>query len=441
MQLIKKKSILREYAEYTMMNVIGMIGLSGYILADTFFISKGLGTAGLTSLNLALPVYSFVNGTGLLLGIGGAAKYSISKAQKADKETDQIFTNVIWLMLLFSAVFVLTGLGGAGHLASWLGADGGVYDMTKVYLSMLLFFSPAFITNQILVCFVRNDGNPRLSMLAMLTGSGSNIILDYIFIFPLGLGMFGAVLATGLAPIISICVLSGHWIRHKNHFHLVKVGLSAKIVKIVMALGVSSLISELASGIVLIVFNILILKQLGNVGVAAYGVIANLSLVITAIFTGIAQGMQPLTSRSYGHMDMKTAGKILRYAMYTMLVLSIILYGALYLWADPVTAVFNGERDMQMQEIAVHGMRLYFIAIPWMGFNILISMYWASIEKAFGAQCISLMRGFFVIIPVALVMSACLGMTGIWMAFPVAEIITVMTAGIFAFTAKRRSHT
>lgn len=131
MQLIKKKSILREYAEYTMMNVIGMIGLSGYILADTFFISKGLGTAGLTSLNLALPVYSFVNGTGLLLGIGGAAKYSISKAQKADKETDQIFTNVIWLMLLFSAVFVLTGLGGAGHLASWLGADGGVYDMTK----------------------------------------------------------------------------------------------------------------------------------------------------------------------------------------------------------------------------------------------------------------------------------------------------------------------
>lgn len=437
MKTESRESILREYANYTIMNVVGMLGMSGYILADTFFISKGLGTEGLTALNLAIPVYSFINGSGLLLGIGGAAKYSISKAQKREKEANHVFTNVIWLMLIFSVVFVVTGLVWANRLASWLGAEREVYEMTKVYLRMLLLFSPAFITNQIFVCFVRNDGNPRLSMMAMLIGSGANIILDYIFIFPLGLGMFGAVLATGTAPLISMCILSGHWIRKKNCFHFVKVGLSAAVVKIIMALGVSSLISELASGIVMIVFNFLILKQLGNVGVAAYGVIANISLVITAVFTGIAQGMQPLTSRAYGRMAHKEAGTTLRYAMCTMLILSVVLYGALYLWADPVTAVFNGEHDMQMQKIAVHGMRLYFTAIPWMGFNILISMYWASIEKAHKAQCISLMRGFFVIVPVTILMSACMGMTGIWLAFPVAEAVTAFTAGILAGTTQR----
>lgn len=140
-------------------------------------------------------------------------------------------------------------------------------------------------------------------MFAMLTGSLSNIILDYLFIFSLDMGIFGAVLATGMAPVISMLVLSMHWLKGKNRFHLQKTGMSAEMIFSILPLGFPSLITELASGIVMIAFNRIILRLQGNTGVAAYGVVANLSLVVLSIYTGIAQGMQPLVSRFYGKGD------------------------------------------------------------------------------------------------------------------------------------------
>ena len=135
-----------------------------------------------------------------------------------EQEGNRIFTNTAYLVGIFALIFVLMGLGFSGNITSLLGADGEIFEMTKTYLMVVLLFAPAFMTNDFLLCFVRNDGNPGLAMTAMLTGSFSNIVLDYVFIFPMGLGMFGAVLATGLAPVLSMLVLSLHFIRRQNHF-------------------------------------------------------------------------------------------------------------------------------------------------------------------------------------------------------------------------------
>ena len=226
---MREKTLLKEFFRYVSQNVLGMIGLSCYILADTFFIARGLGTKGLTALNLAIPVYSFVNGCGLMLGMGGATKYSIFRGKKEDKKGNQIFFHAVAFALVFAAVFMLTGIFLSDRLALVLGADREVFDMTRVYLRVILLFSPAFIFNDIFVCFVRNDGNPKLSMIAMLLGSFSNIILDYIFIFPLNLGILGAVLATGFAPVISMCILSKHLRSEDCHFHLEKATFSPGI--------------------------------------------------------------------------------------------------------------------------------------------------------------------------------------------------------------------
>ena len=209
---MEKTSSLKEFFYYVFMNVIGMIGLSCYILADTFFVSKGLGTNGLTALNLAIPIYSFVHGSGLMLGMGGATRYSIFRGEKSWKNVQKVFVHGIYLAGILSAFFLLLGIGFTEEITRFLGADKEVFSMTQTYIKYILLFSPAFILNDILVCFVRNDGNPRLSMIAMLVGSFSNIVLDYLFIFPLNMGIFGAVFATGLAPVISLCILSGHWI-------------------------------------------------------------------------------------------------------------------------------------------------------------------------------------------------------------------------------------
>lgn len=219
---MENKSQLKEFSRYCTLNVLGMIGLSCYILADTFFVSKGLGRNGLTALNLAIPVYSFIHGSGLMLGIGGATKYSIFKSNKERKNANTIFTNTFYLATVISIVFVLVGIFLSKSLTTVLGSDSDVFKMTNIYLKCILIFAPAFIINDVLICFIRNDNNPNLSMYAMLGGSLSNIILDYIFIFPLQLGIFGAVFATGLAPIISILILSLHHIKKKKSISFYK---------------------------------------------------------------------------------------------------------------------------------------------------------------------------------------------------------------------------
>ncbi len=434
---MKTETLLREFFQYVMLNICGMIGLSCYILADTFFVSNGLGTNGLTALNLAIPIYSFIHGSGLMLGMGGATKYSIYRGLKEYNNADKSFSNTIQIMSALAVVFMLTGILFPEKLTILLGADKNIFHMTKTYLQVILLFAPAFMANDTLICFVRNDGNPKLSMIAMLTGSFSNIILDYIFIFPLNMGIFGAVLATGLAPVISLIVLSRHWFAKQNQFHLVRINPSFRLTGTIISLGIPSFITEMASGIVMIVFNAIILHLQGNIGVAAYGVVANLSLVVTSIYTGIAQGTQPILSRVYGYGEPESQKQILKYALKTMLAISCGIYLIFLLSANPIVSVFNSEQNMQLQQIAVTGLKLYFTAIPFMGFNIIISSYFTSTEKAMPAQIVSLSRGFFVIIPMAFFLSFLLKMTGIWLSFPITECFVAL-AGIALYIKSER---
>lgn len=416
----------KEFVKYSSLNVLGMIGLSCYILADTFFVSKGLGTNGLTALNLAIPIYSFIHGSGLMIGIGGGTKYSIRKSQNDKEAANRTFTNAVILALGFAIAFFVIGFFFSETIVQMLGADEAVFQMSKTYIQVIFLFAPMFIMNNVLLCFVRNDGAPQLSMIAMLVGSLSNIVLDYIFIFPFKMGIFGAVLATGLAPVISMFVLSPFFFKKKNYFHLKKCKISIQLTKSIFSSGLPSLITEVSSGIVIIVFNIIILRLQGNVGVAAYGVIANLSLVIMAIYTGVAQGIQPIISSNYGAGNRANVQAILRYAMITVLVISFIVYLFVFFSASQIAHIFNSEHNTVLQSIAVTGLKYYFTACLFAGFNIIMSVYFTSTEHALPAHIISILRGFVIIIPMAFLLSAIGGMIGIWCAFPITELFVSM---------------
>ncbi len=421
--MMKSKTCLKDFMKYVSLNVLGMIGLSCYILADTFFVSKALGANGLAALNLAIPIYSFIHGSGLMFGMGGASKYSIARSQKEGRLANRIFTQTLILALVFSAVFFLLGLLYSGTIIGLMGADAEVFKMSKTYLQVILLFAPLFILNNVLLCFVRNDGAPQLSMLAMLSGSLSNILLDYIFMFPLGMGIFGAVLATGLAPLISILILSTFFFRKKNSFHLTKCRLSMMLSSGILSSGIPSLVAELSSGIVMIVFNAIIVRLQGNVGIAAYGVIANLSLVVLSIYTGIAQGIQPLISSNYGAGRQANVRLFLRYALIAMLLISAIIYSSIFLAASQIAGIFNSEQNALLQSIAVLGLKLYFTASVFAGFNIIMAVYFTSTEHAGPAQIISLLRGFIIILPMAFLLSSLAGMLGVWLVFPATELL------------------
>lgn len=434
---MKKKNRLQEFARYVSLNVMGMIGLSCYILADTFFVSKGLGTDGLTALNLAIPIYNFIHGSGLMIGMGGGTRYSIQKSQEDHKAANRTFTHTLYLAAVIAVIFVAVGLLFAGDIVYLFGARDNVYTMSRTYLRVILLFAPAFLLNNVLLCFVRNDGAPQLSMAAMIGGSLSNVVLDWVFIFPCGMGIFGAVFATGLAPIISMLILSSHFIRRHNGFYPVKCRPQPGQAGWILSSGVPSLVTEVSSGVVMIVFNSIIMNLNGNVGVAAYGVIANLSLVIIAIYTGIAQGIQPLLSRSFGGRNYEDIRVFLRCALTVMAVFSVCIYLLVFFGASPITAVFNSEHDPVLQTIAMEGLRLYFLACPFAGFNIIISIYFTSTERPLPAHIISLLRGFIVIVPMAFLLSFLGQIRGVWCAFPATELLVALIGALLFWRCQK----
>ncbi|XME01631.1 MATE family efflux transporter [Lachnospiraceae bacterium C1.1] len=419
----------KRFIEYVSANVMSMIGLSMYILADTYFISKGLGADGLTALNLALPIYNFIEGTGQMIGIGGASMFIFYHIQNERNKSDEIFTTSITTGLIAGLIFLLIGIFGADKITTALGANEDVYDMTRTYLRMILLFAPAFILNNTMSVFVKNDGEPRLAMTGMLLGSIFNSVFDYIFIFICKMGIFGAVLATICAPIVGLTTLSFHFWRKKHNYSFNLPLYKLHYIPGIISRGVPTLITEMATGIVMIVFNSLILGLTGNVGVAAYGVILNVYLVVIAIFNGIAQGSQPLFSKFYAKNDIKGLNLTFRYALITVAGFSCIVYLFAFGFPDRLTAIFNSEGNTALAALAVHGFRRYFIGVFFLGCNIVMLLYYISIGKNNIALIMSLSRGIFIVMPLAFLLSAFLGMDGIWITAPITEFV-VFTAGI-----------
>lgn len=423
-----KENTLQEFGKYVSQSVLSQLGVSCYILADTYFISKGVGADGLTALNLAIPVFSVMNGCGFMLGIGSGTKYGIMKGTGNEKRGDVLFTSSLCVVTVLAVIFMLIGLLAADPITVLVGANAEVYDMTRTYLQVILLFSPMFMINNLLGAMIRNDGNTSLAMTAMLSGCLFNIVFDYIFVFPMGLGLFGAVLATAVAPIISILILLQHFVKKKNQFRLIRVRPDVRLVASAAGLGVPSLVTEVSSGLVIAVFNLLILGLAGNVGVAAYGVVANISIVVIAIYNGIAQGVQPLLSREYGRIQEKNVHRFLGWAMMLTVILAMVIYVGIYWNADVIAMIFNSGRDMDLQRIAVEGLKIYFTACPFVGANILLAIYFAATDQAAPAQMISLLRGLIVIVPLAFIMANVAGLTGVWMTFPLTELVVCVVA-------------
>lgn len=433
-----KSNIFTDFFKYTSLNVLGMLGLSFYILADTFFVALGLGTDGLAALNLAIPIYNFIHGCGLMIGIGGGTKYSVHKIRGESGDADKAFSHSVYLAAVFAAVFITAGLFLPKAIISLFGAEGSVFDMAVTYTRVILLFSPAFLMNNVLLCFVRNDGAPQLSMAAMLAGSFSNVILDWVFIFPCKMGIFGAVFATGLAPVISMAVLSLHFIKKKSRFCFTGTKPDSRLFGGILSGGIPSLVTELSSGVVIIIFNALIMGLEGNVGVAAYGVIANISLVVSAVYTGIAQGIQPIISRSSGIGNKKDISAVLRCALISAVLISAAVYTSVFFFAEGIANIFNSEQNALLTAIAAEGLRLYFLSAPFAGFNIIISMYFTSSENPRPAHVVSLLRGFIAIIPLALLMSYLWRIRGVWCSFPASEFVSALTAlSLFMLHSKK----
>ena len=393
----KSKSIEAEFARYVAPSMLGLAGNSCYILADTYFISLGMGSLGLASLNIALPFFNVVFGLGAMVGVGAGTRYALRQDENA-------FTQALWLDFFFSIPFLLLDLAPQ-KLAALLGAEGEVLQVTSEYLWVVLLFAPFFMLNYNVQAFVRNDGAPQLVMLGTLLGSLFNIVFDYIFIFPMGMGMFGAALATGCSPIVSLATLSTHFLRKKNRFHVKRVFLKKSAAADIMHLGSASFVTEVANGVT-----------------------SNIALVVAALFSGISQGMQPLLSRECGQGNTQNVRKLLKVGLLSGLCLAGVMYLCLFAGTDGVIAVFNSEHSAELAAIAKPGVRLYFLYLFAGGANIVLSAYYSAVGQAGKGFAIAILRGLVLIVPMAFVLSHFFGITGLWLSLAVTDVLVLLFA-------------
>ena len=429
-------NLTKQYFKYVSQNIFGLLGTSCYILADTYFISQAAGTDGVTLLNLCLPIYNLIFAFGSMIGLGSATRYTILQAQ-GDARAQRYFSNAIFSACILSVPFLLAGIFCPEALLRLMGGDAEIVALGVGYTRIFLLFTPFFMCNYIVSAFTRNDGDPSLAMVATLSGSLFNVVFDYIFMFPMGLGLPGAALATAVSPVLSICICSRHFFKKSNTLRFLRRAPSIRLLAQSCPLGVSGFVGELSSGVTTTVFNLLLLRLSGNVAVAAYGVIANFALVATAIFNGVAQGAQPLVSACYGKNDSQGARKLLFLGTGTALALAAVLYGVVVGFTDPLVAVFNSEKSLQMAAFAHTGMRVYFMGYFFAGFNIVAAGYLGAVNRPAEASATSLCRGMAAIVVCSLVLSALFGMNGVWAAFPASEALTALLTVVLLLKKKK----
>ena len=428
---VKKKSLY----QYIAPNILAMVGMSCYILADTFFIATSQGTNGITALNLALPIYGLIFAIGSMIGTGSAIRYILAKAT-GQQETKKYFSNALIWDAIVSVIFIAAGLFFPGQVMRVMGADAVIEAIGIPYIRIVLCFTPFFMMNYAFTAFVRNDNAPHIAMAATLLSSLFNIVFDYVFMFPLGMGMTGAALATAVSPIVSILICMVHYLSPKSSVSFHFMVPSVKMLISSCSLGVVAFVGEIASAVTTMVFNFVLLALDGNTAVAAYGVIANTALVGTAIFNGVSQGLQPLASEAHARGEEHEKHQILVKSIVTGIALAIVLIAGVWFFAADITSAFNSEQSAQLAAYAIPGIRIYFIGFFAAGINIICAGFLSATDHAKESSIVAISRGIIAIIIFALVLPTFLGITGVWLAFPAAEAVTLLLA---IFMTKRIS--
>lgn len=411
---------MNEIKGYVTRSVLSTLGLSLYILADTFFIANGVGVLGLAALNIALPVFNLLTGIGLLLGMGGATLFAL-KGRSGD-----YFSQLLIIGGSVGLLFTGLGLFSSRFFALLLGASGATVGLTTMYMRFILVMAPFFILNNLCLAFIRNDQNPQLAMKAMIFSSVFNMLFDYIFVFPLNMGMAGAALATVLSPLLSLAILSTHRNFSKRRLSLNWVKPKLRTITKSIQLGLSSFLAEMSTGVSILVFNQVLIGLGGDIAIAAYGVLANILVVALSLFTGVAQGIQPLISRAASKKETLTIQKTLTFGLRTSFIMAVVLYLVLFFLKYPIISAFNRENDPMLIQLAAFGIPIFFLSLFGSSLNVVFSIFFSAIGQAKQAFALSLFRGYIFLVPLVIILAGIWGLTGAWVSLPVTEGLTLL---------------
>lgn len=370
-----------------------------------------------------MPLFNVMDGLGFLLGMGGGTLFTIYQIRDR-KRSAKTYTQTVIVGLIIGLVFTLLGILCAPQISHLLGADPTTFKMTFQYVQIVLLFGPGFIFNNLLLGFIRNDHGTKTAMFAMTISSLANIFLDWLFILRLNMGMIGAGLATSFSPIISILIIMTHFQKKENHLKLVNHPFILSDLRQTFSIGLPSFLTEMSTGFGIFIYNWVFLKVSGNNAVAAYGIAANVLLVALALFTGVAQGVQPIVSQEYAHRNFKTIKHGLHFGLIIAELLGIICLVFVCFNSRLIIEFFNAASNFKVIALANSGMKMLLISLLFSSLNVIFNIFFSAINNSYISIAMVILRGY--ILPLILVpLSAKIyGINGVWLSLTVIEGIT-----------------
>ena len=421
--------VRKVFVNYLIPSVSATMVTSIYILADTMMIGRGVGANGLAALNILLPMYSTFYGFGMMCGIGGSVLFGFSRGKGEEQEARGYFTTALILASVLAVLSAVLCNVFFDPLLNFLGCTPAMREYAVPYGRILMTVSPTYIFSCFLQAFVRNDGAPKLAMAGVVSGGITNVVLDYVFIYVFGWGMAGAALATVFGTVLTIAILCSHFFKPDNHLKP-GGGVSVKKAWDVLVNGMPSFIMELSSGVIMLLFNLQLLRYVGDIGVVVYGIVSNVALVVTSLSNGIAQAAQPMISANYGAGNRERVRESRDIGLAVAMAAGVLFTASGFVIPVPIAKLFLVPTE-QIIAMAVPAIKLYFISFVISEWNIICGTYFQAIVKPKLSLVVTLLRGVILNSILVFILPAILGVNGIWLVVTVSEIVTAIVVAYF----------
>lgn len=419
--------------------IIMMIFMGLYTIFDTIFVSRFVNTNALSALNIVCPVINIIVGLGTMLATGGSALVARKMGSGENKRGNQDFTLIVLAGAALGILVAILGIVFIDKIIWSLGASELLFPYCKQYLFMLLLFTPASMLQVLFQSLIVTAGRPRLGMILSISAGIINIILDYIFMVPLNMGIYGAALGTGIGYLIPTIIGILFFAFSKGTLQFHKPVLDFKVIFESCSNGFSEMVSQLAAAVTTFLFNTIMMNLLGVDGVAAITIIIYTQFLLTTLYIGFSMGVAPIISYNYGGRNYNQLKKIFKICIIFIATVSVIIFVLAMVFASPLVNIFS-PKGTSVYNIARDGFFIFPFSFLFCGLNIFASATFTALSNGKVSAIISSLRTFVFITLGLLILPHFYEVHGVWLAVPLAELITVFFSLGFILKNKTNYH-
>ena len=434
-QILGTEPIGKLLIKYSVPAIIGMIVNGLYNVVDRIFIGNipGVGPLAITGLGVTMPIMTIIMAFGMLIGIGTTTNISIKLGQGKKEEAEKLIGNAITLALIVGLLISVFGLIFENQILNMFGASEGSLPYAKAYINIILLGSVFNLLGFVFNNAIRGDGNPKLSATIMVVGCLTNIVLDALFIMVLKMGIQGAAIATITSQFITSIWGLSYYLRGKSNlkFRKTSLKLDKSLVASIFAIGSAPFAMQIAASMIQVLNNQALSTYGGDLSIGAMATISSIAMIFLMPSFGLVQGMQPIVGFNYGAKNYDRAKKT--FIISVLASTSFFVVGALVIQIAPQVLVGMFNKDAELMNITINGLRKYTLALPMIGISIVGTNYIQSTGRAKMAMVLSLLRQVIILIPMILILPKFLGLDGVWFAQPTADAISSILTAIVIF--------